>query len=395
MQKGNKGVVLVTGGSGFIGSHTIVELVNNGYSVITLDNLSNSSIKCIERIEKIINEKLLFYEVNLLDKKAVDDIFEKHKIDYVIHFAALKSVSESIEKPIQYYNNNLVGILNLLQAMIAHNVKNFVLSSSATVYGEPQFLPLTEKHPTGNCQNSYGNTKLCCELILKDLYTSDPTWNIISLRYFNPVGAHASGLIGEDPRGIPNNLMPYVTQVASGLLPYVNVYGNDYPTVDGTEAIEDIQIVKIAFFNVYSQNRCVIGLTLLANEHPEEITSTLPLSYSVRDYIHVVDLAEAHTKSLDKIKQNCGFKVYNLGTGQGCSVLQMIQAMETASGKTIPYTICSRRPGDCATVYSDASLAQQELGWKAKYNIDKMCEDLWNWQVKNPQGYLTSTHSNN
>ncbi|CAH8522330.1 unnamed protein product [Schistosoma mattheei] len=350
MQKGNKGVVLVTGGSGFIGSHTIVELVNNGYSVITLDNLSNSSIKCIERIEKIINEKLLFYEVNLLDKKAVDDIFEKHKIDYVIHFAALKSVSESIEKPIQYYNNNLVGILNLLQAMIAHNVKNFVLSSSATVYGEPQFLPLTEKHPIGNCQNSYGNTKLCCELILKDLYTSDPTWNIISLRYFNPVGAHASGLIGEDPRGIPNNLMPYVTQVASGLLPYVNVYGNDYPTVDGT---------------------------------------------GVRDYIHVVDLAEAHTKSLDKIKQNCGFKVYNLGTGQGCSVLQMIQAMETASGKTIPYTICSRRPGDCATVYSDASLAQQELGWKAKYNIDKMCEDLWNWQVKNPQGYLTSTHSNN
>ncbi|KAK4471729.1 hypothetical protein MN116_005130 [Schistosoma mekongi] len=350
MQKGDKGLVLVTGGSGFIGSHTIVELVNDGYSVIALDNLSNSNIKCIERIEEIISQKLPFYEVNLLDINSVNDVFAKHKIDYVIHFAALKAVSESTQQPLEYYYNNVLGILNLLKVMLAHNVKNFVLSSSATIYGEPQFLPLTEKHPIGNCQNPYGNTKLCCELILKDLYTSDHTWNIISLRYFNPVGAHPSGLIGEDPRGIPNNLMPYVAQVACGLRPYVNVYGNDYQTVDGT---------------------------------------------GVRDYIHVVDLAEAHTKSLDKIKENCGFKVYNLGTGQGISVLQMILAMEKASGKTIPYTICPRRPGDCATVYSDASLAQREIGWKAKYGVDEMCKDLWNWQVKNPHGYLTSPHSDN
>ncbi|CAH8517555.1 unnamed protein product [Heterobilharzia americana] len=344
----DKGCVLVTGGSGFIGSHTIVELLNVGYKVIALDSLCNSNLKCIERIEKIVGKHLPFYKVDLLDERAVNDVFEKHKIDFVIHFAALKSVSESTEQPLRYYENNLVGILNLLKIMKAHHVKNIVFSSSATVYGEPQFLPLTEKHPIGDCQNPYGGTKFCSELILKDLYASDHSWNIISLRYFNPVGAHPSGLIGEDPNGIPNNLMPYVTQVASGLRPTVNVYGNDYPTTDGT---------------------------------------------GVRDYIHVVDLAIAHTMSLDKIKENCGLKSYNLGTGEGHSVLEMIHAMEKACGKTIPYTFCSRRPGDCATVYSDASLALQELGWKSKYGIDKMCEDLWNWQVKNPQGYLTVLQS--
>nr|CAH8847220.1 unnamed protein product [Trichobilharzia regenti] len=344
----DKGLVLVTGGSGFIGSHTIVELINDGYDVITLDNLSNSNQNCIQRIELITGKKLPFYKVNLLDKETLNDIFEKHKVDYVIHFAALKSVSESTEQPLQYYENNVVGLLNLLRVMESHHVKNIVFSSSATVYGEPQFLPLTEKHPIGNCQNPYGGTKFCCEVILKDLYESDHSWNIISLRYFNPVGAHSSGLIGEDPNGIPNNLMPYVTQVASGLRPTVNVYGNDYPTVDGT---------------------------------------------GVRDYIHIVDLAVAHTMSLNKIKQNCGLKIYNLGTGEGHSVLEMIHAMEKASSKKIPYIFCPRRPGDCASVYSDASLALQELGWKSKYGIDKMCEDMWNWQVKNPQGYLTLMHS--
>ncbi len=334
--------ILVTGGAGYIGSHTCVELLSAGYEVVILDNLYNSSRKAVDRIEEITGKKVTFYENDMLDKDALDKIFDEHKIDCVIHFAGLKAVGESVAKPLEYYKNNIGGTISLVESMREHGVKNIIFSSSATVYGDPAFVPITEECPKGTPTNPYGWTKSMLEQILTDLHTADNEWNVILLRYFNPIGAHKSGMIGEDPKGIPNNLLPYVAQVAIGKLKEVGVFGNDYDTPDGT---------------------------------------------GVRDYIHVVDLARGHVKAIDKIKEDPGVKVYNLGTGNGYSVLDVIKAFSKACGHDVPYSIKPRRAGDIATCYSDASLAKRELNWEAEYGIEEMCADSWNWQSKNPDGY--------
>ena len=333
--------ILVTGGAGFIGSHTLVELLNNGHDVIVIDNLSNASKISLERVKEITGKDVLFYEADIRDRAVLDRIFAEHPIDAVIHFAGLKAVGESVAKPIEYYDNNLVGTLVLLEAMRDHGVKKLIFSSSATVYGTPEQLPLTETCRVGGTTNPYGTSKYFQERMLEDVCVSDKEWSVILLRYFNPVGAHPSGRIGEDPKGIPNNLMPYVAQVASGKLERIGVFGNDYPTPDGT---------------------------------------------GVRDYIHVVDLARGHLAALKKLEEP-GVHIYNLGTGVSYSVLDMIHAFEKACGKTLPYAILPRRAGDIASCYASSEKAERELGWKAEYGIEEMCRDQWNWQKNNPEGY--------
>ena len=334
--------ILVTGGAGYIGSHTCVELLNEGYEVVVVDNLYNSSEKALERVEKITGKKVTFYKVDLLDKEALNEVFDKESIDSVIHFAGLKAVGESVAKPLEYYHNNMTGTFHLCDVMRNHGVKNIVFSSSATVYGDPAFIPITEDCPKGKITNPYGQTKGMLEQVLTDLNVSDPEWNVVLLRYFNPIGAHESGLIGEDPKGIPNNLVPYIAQVAVGKLEALGVFGDDYDTPDGT---------------------------------------------GVRDYIHVVDLAKGHVKAIEKLKDKEGVSIYNLGTGNGYSVLQVLHAFEKACGKTLPYVIKPRRPGDIATCYADPAKAEKELGWKAKKGIEEMCADSWRWQSNNPNGY--------
>ena len=334
--------ILVTGGAGYIGSHTCVELLNAGYEVVVVDNLYNASEKALERVEQITGKSLKFYKVDLLDAPALTKVFDEEKIDAVIHFAGLKAVGESVAKPLEYYHNNITGTLILCDVMRKHGVKNIIFSSSATVYGDPAFIPITEECPKGKITNPYGQTKGMLEQILTDLHVADPEWNVILLRYFNPIGAHKSGLIGENPKGIPNNLLPYVAQVAVGKLKCLGVFGNDYDTPDGT---------------------------------------------GVRDYIHVVDLAIGHVKAIDKLKDKEGVSIYNLGTGVGYSVLQVVAAFEKACGKKIPYEIKPRRAGDIATCYSDASKAKRELGWVAERGLDEMCEDAWRWQSMNPNGF--------
>ena len=334
--------ILVTGGAGYIGSHTCVELLNAGYDVVIVDNLYNSSAKAVERIRQITGKNPLFYEADITDFETLDRIFSEEKIDAVIHFAGYKAVGESVQKPMEYYSNNISGTLTLTKVMQKHGVKNIIFSSSATVYGDPAFVPITEECPKGTCTNPYGWTKWMLEQILTDIHTSDPAWNVILLRYFNPIGAHSSGLIGEDPKGIPNNLLPYVAQVAIGKLPVIGVFGDDYDTPDGT---------------------------------------------GVRDYIHVVDLAVGHVKAIAKFEENAGVCVYNLGTGNGYSVLQVVHAFEKACGHKLPYEIRPRRAGDIASCYCDPTKAKQELGWEAQYGIDEMCASSWNWQSKNPNGY--------
>lgn len=334
--------ILVTGGAGYIGSHTCVELLNEGYEVVIVDNLYNSSPKAVDRIQEITGKTVTFYETDLLDKEGMKKIFDQEKIDAVIHFAGLKAVGESVAKPIEYYHNNITGTLNLCDEMRNHGVKNIIFSSSATVYGDPAQIPITEECPKGMPTNPYGWTKWMLEQILTDIHTADPEWNVILLRYFNPIGAHKSGKIGENPNGIPNNLMPYITQVAVGKLKCLGVFGDDYDTPDGT---------------------------------------------GVRDYIHVVDLAIGHVKAIEKIKENPGLKIYNLGTGKGYSVLDIVKNFEAATGIKIPYEIKPRRAGDIATNYADASLAKKELGWVAERDIKEMCEDSWRWQSMNPNGF--------
>lgn len=334
--------ILVAGGAGYIGSHTCVELLQAGYDVVVVDNLSNSSQESLKRVEKITGKSVKFYEADVADKEAMDKIFNENDIFGVINFAGLKAVGESVEKPLEYYQNNITGTLNMCEVMRKHDVKNIIFSSSATVYGDPETVPITEECPKGVCTNPYGWTKSMLEQILTDIQKADNEWNVILLRYFNPIGAHKSGLMGEDPNGIPNNLMPYVMKVAIGQLPQVNVFGNDYDTPDGT---------------------------------------------GVRDYIHVVDLADGHVKAIKKLEENPGLKIYNLGTGIGYSVLDVIENVSKAVGKEIPYVIAPRRAGDIAQCYADASLAKKELGWEAKNGIKEMCEDSWNWQKNNPNGY--------
>ncbi len=336
--------ILVTGGAGYIGSHTVVELQNAGYDVVVMDNLSNSSKKAIQRIEKITGRPIMFYQADILDYTATEEIFIKEKIEAVIHFAGLKAVGESVQKPWEYYNNNVTGTFVLLDVMKKYHVKNIIFSSSSIVYGKPESMPVTEETPKGECMNPYGWTKYMLEQILMDIQKADAAWNVVILRYFNAIGAHPSGLIGENPNGIPNNLMPYITQVAVGKLEKLGVFGNDYPTPDGT---------------------------------------------CIRDYIHVMDLADGHVKALKKIKENAGLCVYNLGTGNGYSVLEIIQKFEEATGVKIPYTIQPRRLGDIPENYANAEKAYKELGWKAQYGVKKMCEDSWRWQSQNPNGYET------
>lgn len=334
--------ILVTGGAGYIGSHTVIELQNAGYDVVVMDNLSNSSEVALERVQEITGKPLTFYKADILDREATEEIFSKEKIEAVIHFAGLKAVGESVQKPWEYYNNNITGTLILLDVMRKHNVKSIIFSSSATVYGEPEKVPVTEETPKGSCTNPYGWTKSMLEQILTDIQKADPSWNVILLRYFNPIGAHKSGKIGENPNGIPNNLMPYITQVAVGKLPKLGVFGNDYPTPDGT---------------------------------------------CIRDYIHVLDLATGHVKALERLKKNAGLDIYNLGTGIGYSVLDVIHNFEAATGITIPFEFKPRRAGDIPVNYSNADKAWKELGWKAQYGIKEMCEDSWRWQSSNPNGY--------
>ena len=334
--------ILVTGGAGYIGSHTCIELLTQGYEVVIVDNLYNSCEEAVRRIEELSGKKVSFYKADLLDKEAVEEIFEKESIDSVIHFAGLKAVGESVQKPLEYFHNNLTGTLILCDVMRHHGVKSIVFSSSATVYGNPASVPIYEDFPL-SVTNPYGRTKLMIEEILQDVVVSDPEWKVILLRYFNPVGAHKSGRIGENPRGIPNNLTPYITQVAVGKLDHVNVFGNDYDTPDGT---------------------------------------------GVRDYIHVVDLALGHVKAIEKINaMDGGVKIYNLGTGIGYSVLEVIESFRKATGKEIPYVIGPRRAGDIATCYAATDKAEKELGWKAQRGLDEMCEDAWRWQSMNPDGY--------
>lgn len=338
--------ILVTGGAGFIGSHTCVELINAGYEVVIVDNLYNSCKEAVNRIEKITGKSVKFYEVDLLDREALENVFKAEKIDAVIHFAGYKAVGESVRKPIEYYHNNITGTLILCDVMRNNGCKNIVFSSSATVYGDPAFVPITEECPTGGVTNPYGQTKYMIEQMLTDIHVSDDEWNVILLRYFNPIGGHESGLLGENPKGIPNNLLPYVTQVAVGKLEKVGVFGNDYDTKDGT---------------------------------------------GVRDYIHVVDLALGHVCALKKIDEMTannqrGVEIYNLGTGNGYSVLEVINAVSKAVGKDIPYEIKERRAGDIATCYADPKKAREELHWEATRDIDKMCEDAWRFQKMNPDG---------
>ncbi len=333
--------ILVTGGAGYIGSHTIVELLNKGHQVVVIDNFYNSNPESLKRVEKITGKSVVSYEGDVRDRELLDKIFTENKIDWVIHFAGLKAVGESCAKPILYYDNNIGGTIALTDAMSRHGCKKIVFSSSATVYGDPEVLPLTEDCKTGGTTNPYGTSKLYQERILSDIYASDNEWSIVLLRYFNPVGAHESGLIGEDPAGIPNNLTPYIAKVAVGELKEVGVFGDDYDTPDGT---------------------------------------------GVRDYIHVVDLAKGHTCAIEKIKGN-GVFIYNLGTGKGYSVLDVIHAFERACGRKLPYSVKPRRAGDIAACYADASKAERELGWQATLSLDDMCQSLWNWQTKNPKGY--------
>ncbi len=333
--------VLVTGGAGYIGSHTCVELLLAGYEVIVVDSLINSREESVRRIEEISGRKLEFHKVDLLDKSGLDRVFQQAKVDAVIHFAGLKAVGESVAIPLQYYKNNISGSLVLFEVMAQHGVRNLVFSSSATVYGDPASLPITEDFPIKS-SNPYGWCKVMIEQILQDLYLADPSLNIALLRYFNPVGAHPTGRIGEDPKGVPNNLVPYISQVAVGKFPELKIFGNDYPTPDGT---------------------------------------------GVRDYIHIMDLASGHIKALEKLAANPGLVIYNLGTGKGYSVLEMVNAFAEASGKKIPYKIVERRPGDIASCYADPSKAEKDLFWKASRDIKAMCADTWRWQTKNPNGY--------
>ena len=334
--------VLVTGGTGYIGSHTVVELIEEGYEPVIVDNLDNSCVEVLDRIRQITGKKPVFYQADIRDKAALEAIFDKEEITAVIHFAGLKAVGESVQKPWKYYDNNIGGTLTLLDVMTEHNVKNIIFSSSSTVYGMPDKVPVTEETPKKDCTNPYGWTKSMQEQILSDIQLADPAWNVVLLRYFNPIGAHESGLIGEDPKGIPNNLMPYITQVAVGKRDHLSVYGNDYNTPDGT---------------------------------------------GVRDYIHVVDLAKGHTAALKLFEKGCGLKIYNLGTGVGYSVLDIVKAFEEASGVKIPYEIAPRRAGDIDCNYADASKAFREMGWKAERDITAMCRESWNWQKNNPNGY--------
>ena len=338
--------VLVTGGAGFIGSHTVIELLQSGYEVVVVDDLSNASVVALDRVRQIVGDeaasRLTFYEDNVLDRDALDRIFDEHPIDRVIHFAGFKAVGESVKKPVEYYHNNIESTLTLVDVMRNHGCKSIIFSSSSTVYGDPDKLPLTEESPKKACTNPYGWTKWMIEQILTDLHTADPEWDVVLLRYFNPIGAHPSGLIGEDPKGIPNNLVPYVAQVAVGKLKAVQVFGDDYPTSDGT---------------------------------------------GVRDYIHVVDLAKGHVAALAWMNGKNGVEVFNLGTGKGTSVLEVIRAFSKACGKELPYVIKPRRRGDIAANWCDASKAERLMGWKAQYDIDDMCRDSWNWQSHNPNGF--------
>lgn len=333
--------VLVTGGAGYIGSHTCVELLNEGYEVVVIDNLSNTSVKSLERVQEITGKKLTFYKNDLLDRDGLDEIFRKENIDSVIHIAALKAVGESVAKPLEYYYNNITGTLILCDVMRKHGVKNLVFSSSATVYGNPETVPVREDSPL-SATNPYGQSKLMTEQILRDIHKADPEWNIIILRYFNPAGAHKSGRIGEDPKGIPNNLVPYITQVAVGKLDHINIFGNDYDTPDGT---------------------------------------------GIRDYIHVVDLAIGHIKALKKLGEKRGVLVYNLGTGRGYSVLEIVKTFSDICGREIKYEFKPRRPGDIAVCYADPEKARKELDWSCQRDIREMCEDSLRWQINNPNGY--------
>ena len=334
--------ILVTGGTGYIGSHTVIELLSAGHSVVVVDNLSNSSPVSLDRVAVISGQTIPFYRADIRDRDALEAVFREHSFDCCIHFAGLKSVGESLAKPWEYYENNIGGTLVLLDVMRRHGCKNIIFSSSATVYGEPAVIPITEDCPKRHCTNPYGQTKSMLEEILSDVQRADPAWNVVLLRYFNPIGAHPSGLIGEDPGGIPNNLMPYITQVAVGRLPQLRIFGDDYDTPDGT---------------------------------------------GVRDFIHVVDLAKGHVAALKAIREGCGTAVYNLGTGRGYSVLDMVKAFEAANGVPIPYAVAPRRTGDVASCWSDPSKAERELGWKAEKGIEDMCRDSWNWQQHNPNGY--------
>jgi len=338
---GTQGHILVTGGAGYIGSHTLILLIEAGYDVIVFDNFCNASRESIKRVEKIVSQKITVIEGDIRDKEALHTLFSEHAIDAVIHFAGLKAVGESVEQPLRYYDNNVYGTVSLCEVMKAHDCKSIIFSSSATVYGDPHTTPITEDFPT-SATNPYGRSKLFVEEILRDLYTSDPAWKIVLLRYFNPVGAHTSGTIGEDPSGIPNNLMPYITQTAVGKLSCLSVFGDDYPTHDGT---------------------------------------------GVRDYIHVMDLAAGHVKALEKLENFNEVMTINLGTGTGYSVLDMVKAFEKASGKEVPYCIAPRRAGDIAACYADPTYAKEVLEWEAQKGIDEMCEDSWRWQNNNPNGY--------
>ncbi|MGX5573438.1 UDP-glucose 4-epimerase GalE [Bacillus toyonensis] len=333
--------ILITGGAGYIGSHTCIELLNNNYKIIVVDNLSNSSIESLNRVKEITGKQFKFYNESVLNREKMNEIFLENNIEAVIHFAGFKAVGESTTIPLTYYYNNIISTIILCDVMQKHNVKKFIFSSSATVYGIPKTSPITEEFPL-SVTNPYGQTKLMIEQIMRDVAKADGEWSIALLRYFNPFGAHQSGRIGEDPNGIPNNLMPYVTQIAVGKLKELNIFGNDYPTKDGT---------------------------------------------GVRDYIHVVDLAKGHVKALEKVLETTGIDAYNLGTGKGYSVLEMVNAFEKVSGKKIPYKIIGRRPGDVAICFADVSKAKRELGWEAEYGLEEMCLDSWRWQVNNKNGY--------
>ncbi|NXA70308.1 GALE epimerase, partial [Mohoua ochrocephala] len=390
--------ILVTGGAGYIGSHCVLELLQAGYVPVVIDNFHNAirgagspgpgrarlqqSLtplhppgseelpESLRRVQEIAHQPVLFQELDITDEAALQELFRKHRFSAVMHFAGLKAVGESVQKPLEYYRVNLTGTIRLLETMKAHGVRNIVFSSSATVYGDPKYLPLDEKHPVGGCTNPYGKSKFFIEEMIRDLCKAERDWNAVLLRYFNPIGAHESGMIGEDPQGIPNNLMPYVAQVAVGRREFLSVFGNDYKTDDGTGA---------------SGHRGIWDSSILGSALGSALTLCVPPG--VRDYIHVVDLAKGHIAALKKLKENCGCKIYNLGTGTGYSVLQMVRAMEKASGREIKYRITARREGDVASCYADPALAERELGWKAAFGLDKMCEDLWRWQLQNPTGF--------
>ena len=334
--------ILVTGGAGFIGTHTLIELDAAGHEMVVVDNLINSNRESLRRVAQILGKEIPFYQTDIRDREGLNNVFEDYSFDCCIHFAGLKAVGESVQKPLEYYENNMSGTFTLLDVMRNHGCKNIIFSSSATVYGNPAVIPITEECPKGHCTNPYGQTKSMLEEVLTDVQKADPEWNVVLLRYFNPIGAHPSGLIGENPNGIPNNLMPYITQVAIGKRERLGIFGNDYDTPDGT---------------------------------------------GVRDYIHVVDLAKGHVCALKAIERKCGLTIYNLGTGHGYSVLDVVKAFEKVNGVSVPYSIMPRRAGDIATCYSAPDKAEKELGWKAQYGIEEMCRDSWNWQKKNPNGF--------